>query len=178
MSRQPLPGVGCATTRSQFSSSTIASSSRHLWQTGWIPTTGCGRRRPPTPRPRWRFWTRRRSTAYSATTRCRRFTASNATRESPRSNVPFILLTARGDEELASRAIRTGVDEYVIERSVSEDEPLELLVDRIRNVVEKRRTPQTYERLLENSPDEISQVSIDGESTAANEARATAHGYT
>ncbi|WP_396612134.1 ATP-binding protein [Haloferax sp. S1W] len=91
-------------------------------------------------------------------------------------DVPFILLTGQGGEEIASRAIRMGIDEYLMKQSVREDEPLELLVNRIRNVVEQRRTQRKYERLVDNSPDEISQLSVTGEILAANEAMATAFG--
>jgi len=90
--------------------------------------------------------------------------------------VPFILLTAEGDEEIASRAISMGIDEYLQKQSVREDEPLKLLVNRIRTVVEQRRTQRKYEQLVDNSPDEISQISVDGEILAANETMATAFG--
>jgi len=89
-------------------------------------------------------------------------------------DIPFILLTAQGDEETASRAIRMGIDEYLLKHSVREDEPLQLLVNRIRNVVEQRRTQRKYEQLVDNSPDEIGQISTDGEILAANEAMARA----
>ncbi|WP_338740075.1 sensor histidine kinase [Haloplanus salilacus] len=93
-----------------------------------------------------------------------------------RHDVPFILLTGHGDEEVASRAIRMGIDEYLLKRSIREDEPLDLLVNRIRTVVEQRRAQRKYERLVDNSPDEIGQVTTDGEILAANETMATAFG--
>ncbi|MGQ4555154.1 ATP-binding protein [Halobellus sp. GM3] len=93
-----------------------------------------------------------------------------------RYDVPFILLTGQGGEEIASRAIRMGIDEYLLKQAVKADEPLELLVNRIRNVVEKRRTQRKYERLVDNSPDVIGQISVDGEILAANETMATAFG--
>jgi PAS domain S-box-containing protein len=91
-------------------------------------------------------------------------------------DVPFILLTGEGDEEIASRAISMGIDEYLRKQSVREDEPLKLLVNRIRTIVEQRRAQRKYERLVDNSPDEISQVSVDGAILAANETMATAFG--
>ncbi|UVE50258.1 response regulator [Haloferax larsenii] len=91
-------------------------------------------------------------------------------------DIPFILLTGEGGEEIASRAIRMGIDEYLMKQAVREDEPLELLVNRIRNVVEQRRTQRKYERLVDNSPDEIGQISVTGEILAANETMATAFG--
>jgi|GEM_PF-924736 len=89
-------------------------------------------------------------------------------------DIPFILLTSEGDEEIASSAISMGIDEYLQKKSVREDEPLKLLVNRIRTVVEQRRTQRKYERLVDNSPDEISQISVDGKILAANETMATA----
>jgi PAS domain S-box-containing protein len=91
-------------------------------------------------------------------------------------DVPFILLTAQGGEEVASRAIRMGIDEYLLKQSVRDDEPMELLVNRIRNVVEQRRAERKYEQLVDNSPDEIGQVAVDGTILAANEAMSTAYG--
>ena len=93
-----------------------------------------------------------------------------------RYDIPFILLTSQGDEEVASRAIRMGIDEYLLKQAIREEEPLELLVNRIRNVVEQRRTQRKYEQLIDNSPDEILQLATDGTILAANEAMATSAG--
>jgi PAS domain S-box-containing protein len=93
-----------------------------------------------------------------------------------RHDIPFILLTSRGDEEVASRAIRMGIDEYLLKQAIREEEPLELLVNRIENVVEQRRTQRKYEQLIDNSPDEITQLGADGTILAANEAMATSVG--
>ena len=91
-----------------------------------------------------------------------------------RYDVPFILVTSEGDEEVASRAIRAGVSEYILKQDINEKQSLELLANRIENVVDRRRTQQKYQRLVDNSPDEISQVRLDGTILAANEAMATA----
>lgn len=91
----------------------------------------------------------------------------------PQYDVPFILLTAQGGEAVASRAIRMGIDEYLLKQSVRDDEPLELLVNRIWNVVEQRRTERKYERLVDNTPDEVIQLAVGGEILAANETTAT-----
>lgn len=93
-----------------------------------------------------------------------------------RYDIPFILLTGQGDEKVASEAIRTGVDEYLLKQSVKEEEPLELLVNRIQNVVEQWRTQRNYELLVDNSPDEITQINADGKILAANESVATSFG--
>jgi len=89
-------------------------------------------------------------------------------------DIPFILVTSEGDEEIASRAIRTGVDEYILKEDVFEEESLGLLANRIENIVDRRRTQQKYERLVDNSPDEISQLRLDGTILAANNKMATA----
>jgi PAS domain S-box-containing protein len=89
-------------------------------------------------------------------------------------DIPFILVTSEGDEEIASRAIRTGVDEYILKADVFEEESLGLLANRIENIVDRRRTQQKYERLVDNSPDEISQLRLDGTILAANNKMATA----
>ncbi|WP_152040334.1 sensor histidine kinase [Salinigranum salinum] len=91
-------------------------------------------------------------------------------------DVPFILLTGEGGEEVASRAIRMGIDEYLLKESVQVDEPLELLVNRIRNVVERHRTQRKYERLVDNSPDEISRLDVDGTLRAVNDTMARSFG--
>ena len=93
-----------------------------------------------------------------------------------RYDIPFVLLTGEGDEEVASRAIRMGVDDYLLKGSVQIDEPLELLVNRIHNVVERHQTTRKYERLVDNSPDEISQLDVDGTVLAVNHTMARSFG--
>ena len=93
-------------------------------------------------------------------------------------DLPFVLVTSEGDEEIASRAVGAGVDEYIRKQDIKEKQSLELLANRIQNAVERHQTKQKYERLINNSPDEISQVRLDGTILAANEAMATAFGTT
>ena len=50
------------------------------------------------------------------------------------SNIPFILYTGRGNEEVAERAFRIGIDDYV--RKELEPAHYQVLVRRIRAVVE------------------------------------------
>ena len=97
---------------------------------------------------------------------------------SDETNVPFILVTSEGDETVASRAIRKGVDEYILKQDINETESLELLANRIDNVVDRHRTQQKYERLVDNAPDEISQVRLDGTILAANDTMARAFNTT
>ena len=69
-----------------------------------------------------------------------------------KTDVPFILVTSEGDETVASRAIRKGVDEYILNQDINEADALELLANRIDNVVDRHRTQQTYDRLVANAP--------------------------
>lgn len=94
-----------------------------------------------------------------------------------RYDIPFILLTGQGDEKIASRAIRMGIDEYIVKQAV-EGEDLGRLATRIEAVVENHRTKRKYEELVDNSPDQIAQLSISGEILSANEAMATEFGTT
>jgi len=93
-------------------------------------------------------------------------------------DIPFILVTSEGDETVASRAIRKGVDEYILKQDINEADALKLLANRIDNVVDRHRTQQKYERLVANAPDEISQVRLDGTILAANETMARAFNTT
>jgi len=91
--------------------------------------------------------------------------------------IPFILLTGRGDEEVASRAITAGVSDYLLKLEVIEDEQYNRLAKRIRNVVYHEQTQEMYELLVENSPDTIAQVSADGRILSANPAMSELLGY-
>lgn len=95
-----------------------------------------------------------------------------------KTDVPFILVTSEGDETVASRAIRKGVDEYILKQDINEADALELLANRIDNVVDRHRTQQKYERLVANAPDEISQIRLDGTILAANDTMARAFNTT
>ncbi|WP_232343043.1 sensor histidine kinase [Halosimplex litoreum] len=86
--------------------------------------------------------------------------------------LPFILLTGQGDERTASRAIGAGVDDYLRKDDIAEEGQLQLLANRIENVVAQRRANEKYELLVNNTPDEITQVGRDGTIAAANEAAA------
>ena len=88
-------------------------------------------------------------------------------------DIPFILLTGRGDEEVASRAIAAGVADYLLKLEVVEDEQYGRLANRIEGVVAQQQTQKKYERLVENSPDAIAHVAESGEILAANPAMGT-----
>jgi PAS domain S-box-containing protein len=86
--------------------------------------------------------------------------------------IPFILLTGQGDERTASRAIGTGIDDYLRKDDIAEEGQLRLLANRIENVVAQRRANEKYELLVNNTPDEITQLTVDGTIVAANDAAA------
>lgn len=85
-------------------------------------------------------------------------------------DLPFILLTAQGDEQTAGRAIGAGVDDYLRKKQISEQEQLQLLANRIENVVAQRQAREKYKLLVDNTPEEIAQVCDDGTILAANAA--------
>ena len=58
--------------------------------------------------------------------------------------LPFILFTGRGSEEVASRAISAGVTDYLEKGSGSKQ--YELLVNRIDNAVQARRSAERLAR--------------------------------
>ncbi|MDL5361146.1 PAS domain S-box protein [Halalkalicoccus sp. NIPERK01] len=75
-------------------------------------------------------------------------------------DLPFVLFTGQGSEEVASEAISAGVTDYVSKGGGLEG--FELLANRVRGAVEQRRVEQSlaatregYEKLLETAPDAI-----------------------
>ncbi|WP_418282858.1 PAS domain S-box protein [Halorubrum sp. DTA98] len=88
--------------------------------------------------------------------------------------LPFILFTGRGSEEIASDAISAGVSDYM--QKESGNEQYAMLGQRIRNVVnryrshsEKREAETRAETILEASPDAIL-VSVESEFVYTNHA--------
>ena len=92
--------------------------------------------------------------------------------------VPFIILTGRGDETVAAKAISAGVADYILKLEVVEDQQYQRLANRIESAVNERRAQKRYELLVENTPDAVAQVAADGEILAANPAMATITGST
>lgn len=86
--------------------------------------------------------------------------------------IPFIILTGRGDESVAARAISAGVADYILKLEVVEDQQYQRLANRIESAVNERRAQRRYELLVENTPDAVAQVATDGEILAANPAMA------
>lgn len=72
-------------------------------------------------------------------------------------DLPFILFTGKGSEEVASDAITAGATDYIQKRSGSEQ--YQLLANRVRNVVEKyrsqaaaQRSEDRYHNLVDTAP--------------------------
>ena len=96
-------------------------------------------------------------------------------------DLPFILFTAKGSEEVASEAIAKGVTDYM-QKGRGENQ-YEVLANRISNAVERYRTQQRfwqtltwYQRLLEQDVTGVFLVQ-DGEFAYVNERFAEIFGY-
>lgn len=70
-----------------------------------------------------------------------------------KSDVPFILYTGQGSEEVAELAFSAGVDDYM--RKETEPTHYQILAKRIRQSVEKHRTEELYRKVVEESRDAI-----------------------
>jgi len=70
-----------------------------------------------------------------------------------KSNVPFILYTGQGSEEVAEKAFTAGVDDYL--RKEAEPTHYQVLAKRIRHSVEKHRTDELYRKVVEESREAI-----------------------
>ncbi len=62
-------------------------------------------------------------------------------------DLPFVLFTGQGSEEVASEAISEGVSDYLQKQTGTEQ--FELLANRIRNAVEKKYAQSNYSELFE-----------------------------
>jgi len=93
-------------------------------------------------------------------------------------SLPFILLTGRGDEETASKAIQAGVADYLLKLEVVEDKQYGRLANRIESVVEQDRTRKKFESLVANSPDAIAHITAKGVLLSVNPSMADRLGTT
>jgi len=98
-----------------------------------------------------------------------------------RPELPFILFTGKGSEEIASEAISAGVTEYM--QKTTDPEQFEVLENRVRNTVEKYRTERQleraetrYRRLVEQNLTGI-YILQEGEIVYANPKSAKIFGY-
>jgi PAS domain S-box-containing protein len=83
------------------------------------------------------------------------------------SDVPFILYTGRGSEEVAESAFRAGVDDYL--KKEANLSHYQVLSKRIRQTVDKHRAEELYQRVVEDSRDGIV-ILADGGIVFANDA--------
>ena len=93
-------------------------------------------------------------------------------------DLPFILYTGRGSEEVASEAISAGATDYLQKQSGTEQ--YELLANRIRNAVRRYSTEREFQqrsRAIEASIDGIALLNEDDEYTFVNQAHADIYGY-
>lgn len=93
-------------------------------------------------------------------------------------DLPFILYTGKGSEEVASDAISAGATDYIQKQSGTDH--YELLANRIQNAVEQyqakttaQRTDERYHNLVDTAPIPILLFDADGQSVYANEAAVT-----
>lgn len=96
--------------------------------------------------------------------------------ESPQ--LPFILFTGKGSEEIASEAISAGVTEYLQKSGGTEQ--YEVLANRVEQAVARRRAEQQVERgfrAIETAHDGISLLNEDGEFIYANDSYTDIVGY-
>ncbi|GAB7008920.1 response regulator [Halorubrum trueperi] len=90
---------------------------------------------------------------------------------------PFVLFTGKGSEEVASEAISAGVTDYLQKGGGSDQ--YEMLVNRIRNAVDRYRLEQQVERsiaALEAASEPIGILGSSGEYLFANESYASVYG--
>lgn len=90
-------------------------------------------------------------------------------------DLPFILFTGHGSEEVASEAIRAGVTDY-LQKGAGTDQ-YEILAQQVQNAVAKRRAEKRVHTYLEASPDGVVVVDTDGEIRRLNEQIVNLFGY-
>ncbi|MCW4012503.1 MAG: response regulator [Candidatus Bathyarchaeota archaeon] len=68
-------------------------------------------------------------------------------------DIPFILYTGQGSEEVAEHAFQAGADDYI--RKEIEPSHYEVLLNRIRHAVDKYRAEQIYRVIFDSNPEAI-----------------------
>ncbi|QLD87503.1 response regulator [Natronomonas salina] len=95
-----------------------------------------------------------------------------------RPNLPFVLFTGKGSEEVASEAISAGVTDYLQKETGTEQ--WRVLANRVENLVERRRSERLAEysfRAMETAREGISLIDVDGRFVYVNRAYADFVGY-
>ncbi|MFC7176958.1 hybrid sensor histidine kinase/response regulator [Halosegnis marinus] len=97
-------------------------------------------------------------------------------------DLPFVLFTGKGSEEIASEAISKGVTDY-LQKQTSPDQ-YSLLANRVRNAVEQyhasralKRSEETFSKVVRNSSDVIGIVDTSGRFTYISPACEHTLGY-
>ncbi|MFD1572415.1 response regulator [Halorubrum laminariae] len=91
--------------------------------------------------------------------------------------LPFVLFTGKGSEEVASEAISAGVTDYLQKRGSTDQ--YEVLINRIRNAVDHHRLSEHVERsvaALEAASEPIAILDSDGTYLFANDPYASVYG--
>ena len=91
------------------------------------------------------------------------------------SNIPIIIYTGRGSEEVAESAFASGIDDYI--RKELTPAHYQLVSKRIRQAVERRRSNESYRNLFDSASDAISIVAFDGRIIDINEVGCKMLGY-
>ena len=84
------------------------------------------------------------------------------------SNIPIIIYTGRGSEEIAENAFAAGVDDYI--RKETTPAHYQVVSKRIKQAVERRRSNESYRSLFDSANDAIHIHTLDGLILDANEA--------
>jgi PAS domain S-box-containing protein len=91
------------------------------------------------------------------------------------SNIPIIIYTGRGSEEVAERAFEAGIDDYI--RKEMTPAHYQLVSKRIRQAVERRRSGESYRNLFDNANDGIIVHTIEGVILDINEVQCKRLGH-
>jgi PAS domain S-box-containing protein len=92
-----------------------------------------------------------------------------------RPDIPFILFTGKGSEDLASEAISAGVTNY-LQKEIGTDHH-EVLARQVTNAVAKRRAEERVSKHMDAAPDGIVIVDADGRIRRVNEEAEQLFGY-
>ena len=93
-------------------------------------------------------------------------------------DLPFVLFTGKGSEEIAGKAISAGVTDYLQKKRVADQ--YTVLANRLRNAVERYRAEKERKRqrkAIETAQEGISILNEDGEYIYVNQAYADIYGY-
>lgn len=89
-------------------------------------------------------------------------------------DIPFIIYTGKGSEDVASEAISEGVSDYLQKRGGDE---FGVLAKQISNIVERDRAIKRFQSFLESAPDAIVIVDANGEINQVNSQAVDLFGY-